>query len=104
MFISLPAALQIINDALFEGCTNLRSITIKENVAHIGTTAFKDCTSLNKIIVERGQDGSGDMTVLGNNALQNTVALVRIEVPSVCVDEYKTAENWKYYADKIVAV
>lgn len=44
------------------------------------------------------------MTVLGNNALQNTVALVRIEVPSVCVDEYKTAENWKYYADKIIAV
>lgn len=37
----------------FEGCTNLNSVIIPENVETIGSYAFDDCTSLSSIIIPK---------------------------------------------------
>ena len=43
-----------IDDSAFEGCTNLKSITVPESVKRIGTAAFKDCSGVDTLTIPEG--------------------------------------------------
>ena len=65
-------------------------------VTAIEATAFSGCTSLNTLILK-----ATTPPALGSDAFSACTALNTIYVPSDAVDTYKTADNWKDYADKI---
>ena len=91
----------------FYSCTNLTSVTIPDSVTSIGEYAFVGCNALKAVIVERAET----LTALGSNAFVyydyeagDTAILpnVTIYVPATKAEEYKNAENWSDYADRII--
>lgn len=105
----------------FKGLTKLESVVIPDSVTSIGMNSFSGCSSLKSVII-----GSG-VKYITENAFDNCSALVEmyckattppevdnqaalggiyykktIYVPTESVSAYKTAKNWKDYADYIV--
>ena len=76
-----------IEDEAFKGCTNLKSITIPDNVTDIGDYAFSDCTSLESIkipnsVTDIGCEAFSDCTSLNSVTIhekkpEKTFALIR---------------------------
>lgn len=129
----------------FEGCTNLKKITLPTTLLTIGNYAFFGCTSLSgTVVIPASVTGWGghsfensaieevtinssvgigwgsfvgcthlkkitltgsSVNILNNGAeFNNADASFQIFVPSGLVDSYKTANNWKNYATKIVSI
>lgn len=82
-----------IDDGAFEGCTELTSITIPENIESIGDDAFKGCTNLETITAT-----SMTPPAIGTDAFANTNECP-ILVPEGAVDTYVAA--WNEYKDRI---
>ena len=85
-----------INKSAFQG-TNLISAVIGKNVTSIGEFAFANGT-LKTMTVKATTPPS-----LGSWAFSNT-NIETIYVPTSSVNSYKSATNWKDYADKIQAI
>ena len=85
-----------INKSAFEG-TNLISAVIGKNVTTIGEFAFAN-GKFKTITVKATTPPS-----LGSGAFSNT-NIETIYVPAASVNLYKSATNWKDYADKIQAI
>lgn len=83
-----------IGDKAFKHCSGLTSITIPESVTAIGQGAFAGCTNLCFLIINNPTP-----VTLGEDALDNTTCT--IFVPAESVDDYKAAEGWSTYADRI---
>ena len=119
--ITLPSKLTAISGAMFRGCSALAGIVIPDSVTGLGMSSFSGCSSLKSATI-----GSG-ITSIDENAFNNCTALVEIYckattppsvenqaalggvyykktiyVPTESVSAYKTANNWKDYADYIV--
>ena len=77
----------------------LTSITLPASLTSIGLRAFRYCRSL-KTVTCLAATPPG----LGTDAFENCDALTAIQVPAASVDDYKAAQYWNYYADKIVAI
>ncbi len=84
-----------IDDGAFAGCTELRSITIPENIESIGDNAFQGCTSLESITAT-----SPVPPAIGTDAFANT-GECPILVPEGSVDAYVAA--WGEYEERIRA-
>ena len=54
-----------IGDGAFEGCDNLKSVTIPGSVETIGEDAFKDCTGLEEVTIGEGVTNIGDNAFTG---------------------------------------
>lgn len=79
--------------------SRLLDITIPENVAWIGNSAFRFSTDLTSIIVLNPTPP----TLVNVNVLNNTND-APIKVPSGSVNAYKSATNWSTYASRISAI
>ena len=97
--ITLPAKLESIGEWAFATCESLTSITIPDGVTSIGNNAFAYCKSLTTVTCL-----AETPPTLGSDTFKNSDALTIIQVPSASVDDYKAAQYWNYYADKIVAI
>ena len=104
--VTIPNSVTSIGDDTFYGC-NLKSVTIPASVTSIGESAFGGCNALKAVIVERAET----LTALASNAFVyydykagSTAILpnVTIYVPAAKAEEYKNAENWSDYADRII--
>lgn len=107
----------------FAGCLNLVEIKMSENIQYIGPSAFNGCDALTDIFlpssitkIEDGAYWSYDPTktttvtcmatkppVLSEHAFLGRNVQV-INVPTLSVDAYKTADGWSEYADVIVGI
>ena len=97
--VVLPDGLTSIESYAFLYCSALTSITLPASLTSIGYRAFRYCTSL-KTVTCLAATPPG----LGTEAFGNCDALTAIQVPAASVDDYKAAQYWNYYADKIVAI
>ena len=97
--VVLPDGLTSIESYAFLYCSALTSITLPASLTSIGFRAFRYCTSL-KTVTCLAATPPG----LGTEAFGNCDALTAIQVPAASVDDYKAAQYWNYYADKIVAI
>ena len=95
--VSLPDGLVNIGGAAFYDCSSLESVVIPDDVLNIGTQAFLNCSSLSSITVLAENVPSG-----GNNMFNNTNNCP-IYVPAGSVDDYKAAQYWSDYAERILA-
>ena len=118
--ITLPASVTTIGGSAFYGCSNLANVTIPDGVTTIGSSAFQKCAALTAITLPAGLTSIGgyafrDCSLLtevnifapslqtyGYNAFMNTPDGLKIYVPAISLEEYKT--QWSAYADKFVAL
>ena len=70
---SLPATVTTVDSsgALFEGSTNLKSVTILANIASIGSSFFRGCSSLTSVTLPATVTSIGDWAFLGCTSLAN---------------------------------
>ena len=92
--VTLPDSLESIGAYAFYYCTALKSVTIPSGVKRIGDYAFYNY-ALNEVVVK-----AETPPALGNNPFFD-LNLRSIYVPAANVEDYKTAENWSNYANKI---
>ena len=118
--INLPAGLTSIGGSAFYSCSNLANFTIPDGVTTIGASAFRGCAALESItlpvsVTSVGSQAFRDCSLLtdvnifavslqtyGNYAFMYTPDGLKIYVPSISLEEYKT--KWSAYADKFEAL
>lgn len=88
---------KVISGGSFSRCAMLQSITIAESVINIGDRAFEYCGALNSVTMM-----SQVPPALGVDVFSGTSSALKIYVPQISIDTYKTAENWSVYADRII--
>ena len=99
--VSLPAATSIGTYA-FYGCSALTTADFPL-VTSISAYAFRSCSALTSLTLSKNQ-----VAALGStNAFTGTPIATGtgyIYVPDDLVDQYKTATNWKTYANQILPI
>ena len=51
MTVSIPGNVELLDDWAFEGCENLRYITLSEGIREIGAHCLRECSSLKQIVL-----------------------------------------------------
>ena len=69
---NMPSTITKIADYQFYHCTGLTGITLSENVATIGISAFEGCTSLSTITIP------ASVNSIGNNVFNGCTALTKV--------------------------
>ena len=87
-----------IKNYAFDSCTGLSNITLPSNVAYIGTQAFYNCSNLKVVLCK-----STTIPTIGGGEFCGCSNDLKIYVPSELIDSYKSADEWKDYADYIFA-
>ena len=116
--VGIPSGVTVIGEAAFRGCTSLKSVDIPSIVTVIGESAFRECTSLMISV-----DIPSSVTEIDDFAFDDcrnleTFNMYSIHPPHVGIGvftrgiitippeadlkEWKTAEGWSRYADKII--
>ncbi|WP_294743949.1 leucine-rich repeat domain-containing protein [uncultured Prevotella sp.] len=96
--IEIPASVTSIGGSAFYGCSGLTSIEIPAGVTSISSIAFRNCSNLATVTVY------APSCSLGKDAFDGCEKLANIYVFSNLVGNYKAAEHWSTYADKITAI
>ncbi len=91
--------ISIIGSTAFKGCVNLKSIDLPSSVEQIDNEAFRNCSSLTSVIVNRAITS---ITNLGENVFTGCDSNLEITVPTNRIAEYKNKEYWSSYRNKIV--
>ena len=81
-----------IGDNAFRNCTSLNSIVIGDNVTSIGNYAFLNCTSLTSITINNPVPPA-----LGEAVFYAVPATAVLNVPSTATEAYAAAEQWRYF-------
>ena len=95
--ITIPNSVTTIESSAFYGCSSLTNITIPNSVTRIGDLAFYGCSKLKEIYCTP----TNPPTLVGT-AFSSIASNAVFYVPSASVNNYKTADEWKAYADQIV--
>ena len=95
--VSIPDGVTRVGSYAFRECKKLESITLPVSVTRVGYSAFRNCSMLTEVNIF-----AVSLQTYGNNAFQNTPDGLKIYVPSISLEEYKT--KWSAYADKFVAL
>jgi hypothetical protein len=83
----------------FDNCTNLKKVVIHGNIDAIEAWAFRGCIHLEAVQVD-----ALIPPVLWPHVFDETNPRLRIYVPDAAVEDYRHAENWSEYADRILPV
>lgn len=81
----------------FASLSGLKTVNITNRVVSIGNNAFRNCSNLTSITVNRTTPPS-----LGESAFYGSTC--PIYVPASAVNTYKSASDWTSYADRIQAI
>ena len=71
----MPSNLREIQSSAFQGCDNLKKVTMNEKVTKIGQMAFRNCTKLESIVIPES------VNVIGSAAFQYCNSLKTINIP-----------------------
>jgi len=127
--INLPTSLKTLPFGVFWGCSRLQTITVPEKLTTIENSAFWGCSSLKTIVLPSGIVSIGgeafyrcsklaEITVLATvPPILNPSALYiymdwdakyhspdSIFVPEESIEDYKQAEGWKQFSDRIKTI
>ncbi len=69
-----------MGERMFQGCTALKTVTLRSGITTIGIQAFSGCTAIETISVPEG------VTTIGNYAFEDCTALTSISLPASLTD------------------
>lgn len=73
--IKLPKRMTVISNGLFDGCVNLEEVTVESKLTSIGNDAFNECAKLGSIYLP------DSITFIGDNAFYGCKSLTKIVLP-----------------------
>ncbi len=73
--VTTPSYVTEVARYAFEGCTNLKSVTILDGVTKIGAIAFKGCANLERVTV------ADSVTEIGGGAFEGCTSLKYVNIP-----------------------
>ena len=85
-----------LESSTFSNCASLTSVQLPSTLTFIDGSAFYNCTSLTEITLNATTPPTFDSW-----SLSTCSSLKVIYVPTGSVQDYRTAEDWKDYAEKI---
>lgn len=111
---SLPEAITVIPDGMYQCCANLKEFEISNTVTEIELEAFYWCFALDKITFGEKVETIGAKAFQGDNALTSVISLnpvpptgaafeddvyanAILSVPNDAVEAYKAADGWKEF-------
>lgn len=119
--ITIPNNVTVLGNSAFQGCTNLTTAVISNNITKIGASTFSGCSNLTQIVIPQNVASIGSSSfsncsrltkiyctptnppTLDGNTVFNSIAPNAIfYVPRESIEEYKTADGWKNFADQII--
>ena len=89
-----------ISNYVFRGCTALTTLTFPKSIKDFASRSFEDCPNLKTFIIK----AETPPRVNTFPSLFSTGDEPTIYVPANSVENYKKAEGWKKYANKIQAI
>ena len=94
MDFNLPSTVKYIETEAFDGCWNaFKELTIPASVRHIGSHAFRECLTLEKVIF------AGPIDDIGSGIFESCEKLSSIVVPQGCAEQFR--EQLPFYSEKI---
>ena len=102
--VSLPDGLKRVKDYAFSDCRSLHSLILPESIKSIGNKAFNSCQELEELYLKSPNPPEAGDDFLGldsSDSFFHTNPRLVIYVPKGRFSEYKKAEGWKQYADRI---
>lgn len=116
---SLPEAITVIPDGMYQCCANLKEFEVANTVTEIETQAFYWCFALEKITLGEKVATLGTEVFKGDKALTDVFSLnpvpptgasfeaevyasATLHVPDEALEAYRTADGWKEFS-KIVS-
>jgi len=91
---NLPSTVKYIETEAFDGCYNaFKELTIPASVRHIGSHAFRECLTLEKVIF------AGPIDKIGSGIFESCDKLSEIVVPKGCVEQFY--EQLPFYSEII---
>lgn len=85
--VEFSNSLTVLENYVFQGCTQLQNVTLPENLTSIGSYAFNGCTSLSEIIIPDA------VTTIGSYAFYGCTSLSEINLPEGLIRIYDSAFN-----------
>lgn len=71
--LHVPGTVKVIESSAFEGCINLKKISLSEGLAEIGDYVFQDCTSLKDCVLPQTVSKLGEAVFRGCDHLKSIV-------------------------------
>ena len=88
----LPSTVKYIETEAFDGCWNaFKELTIPASVRHIGSHAFRNCLTLEKVIF------LGPIEKIGSGIFESCERLSSIVVPKGCLEKFR--EQLPFYSE-----
>lgn len=111
---SLPEAITVIPDGMYQCCASLREFEISNTVTEIEQEAFYWCFALDKITFGENVATIGNKAFMGDKALTSVTSLNTVPpvgaafdsevyenailyVPNAALEAYKAADGWKEF-------
>ena len=103
--VKIPEGVTIIKECAFYDIFELTVVEISSTVETIEYGAFAYCSKLATVTVNRTVPATAVCDAqAGWNAFGDASDSLKIYVPDASVEDYKAADGWKEYADKIVGI
>ena len=103
--VKIPEGVTIIKECAFYDIFELTEVEISSTVETIEYGAFAYCSKLATVTVNRTVPATAVCDAqAGWNAFGDASDSLKIYVPDASVEDYKAADGWKEYADKIVGI
>ena len=103
--VKVPNTVTKIEDSVFEGCSNLKRISLSDNIVEIGVSCFFYCKNLEEIVIPKGVDALYCATFYGCNKLKKVDIKGKIQaIYSYCFDSCYSLEYIKIDGDILVVM
>jgi len=120
LYATIQEGVESIASSAFQSCLSLRKVIIPSTVANLGSFVLRDNKIITRLVVPENVTEMDSFSLYGLNALESLTFLSEtpsklgsraldetnncpVYVPASAVEAYKTASDWKVYADRIVA-
>lgn len=74
--VTMPNSVTTMGTAVFQGCTQLQSVSLSSNLTSIPANTFRECASLSSVSIPAG------VTSIGSSAFYGCVSMSSVTIPS----------------------
>ena len=92
--VNLSGQLESIGESSFEGCTNLRTVILGENITSMGSKAFYNASGVTEVYANMSTPPVFNQFFGGDDV---NLSLIKLYVPEKYVRVYQSMDGWKEF-------